>query len=188
MTAGPEVAAVLRAIVPGDEQERSHLEDALAWSGSTDDVYRRVPPRTPPKHLVSYVLLRDETDGSVLLVDHRRSGLWLPAGGHVEPGEHPADAARREAAEELGASAVFADPLRRPAFVTVTETVGDVEVRHVDVTLWYLLAGSRRDVLAPDERELAGVRWWSRRELAAAPAERFDPHLGRFLTKIGRPR
>jgi len=38
---------------------------------------------------VSYLLLVDRPAGSVLLCDHRLSGLWLPAGGHVEPGEHP---------------------------------------------------------------------------------------------------
>ncbi|MFE5112552.1 hypothetical protein [Streptomyces sp. NPDC056663] len=25
----------------------------------------------------------------MLLVAHRKAGLWLPAGGHVEPGEDP---------------------------------------------------------------------------------------------------
>jgi hypothetical protein len=32
---------------------------------------------------------RTTSAGSVLLCDHRLSGLWLPTGGHVESGEHP---------------------------------------------------------------------------------------------------
>ncbi|MEE3919135.1 NUDIX domain-containing protein [Micromonospora sp. BRA006-A] len=32
--------------------------------------------------------------------------MWLPSGGHVEPGEHPADTVRRELREELGVAAV----------------------------------------------------------------------------------
>ncbi|MBK5223312.1 MAG: NUDIX domain-containing protein [Acidimicrobiia bacterium] len=36
-----------------------------------------------------------------MLVEHRNAGQWLPTGGHVGPGEHPATAARREIAEEL---------------------------------------------------------------------------------------
>jgi hypothetical protein len=35
------------------------------------------------------LLLVDRPAGSVLLCDHRLSGLWLPTGGPVEPGEHP---------------------------------------------------------------------------------------------------
>jgi 8-oxo-dGTP diphosphatase len=184
MTTGADVAAVVRAIDPVDDLERQHRGDTLAWLRSTSDVFRRIPPRTPPKHLVAYVVLRDPTDGSLLLVDHRRSGLWLPAGGHVEPGEDPADAARREASEELGVTAVFVDPGRAPAFLTVTTTVGRAEDRHVDVSLWYLLHESRADPLAVDGRELAGVRWWAPAELAAADPARFDPHLGRFAAKL----
>lgn len=129
-------------------------------------------------------MLRDASDGAVLLVEHRRSGLWLPAGGHVEPGEHPADAAGREAAEELGVDAVLVDRRRLPAFITVTETVGDPDERHVDVSLWYLLRGSRQDTFVLDPRELAGVGWWTREEVSAADPCCFDPHLGRFLAKL----
>lgn len=38
----------------------------------------------------------------VLLHRHRKLGLWLPPGGHVEPNELPDDAARREVLEETG--------------------------------------------------------------------------------------
>ena len=38
----------------------------------------------------------------VLLHRHRRLGLWLQPGGHIEPGETPAEAAAREVKEESG--------------------------------------------------------------------------------------
>jgi 8-oxo-dGTP pyrophosphatase MutT (NUDIX family) len=38
----------------------------------------------------------------VLLHRHKRLGLWLQPGGHVEPGEWPDETAGREAAEETG--------------------------------------------------------------------------------------
>ena len=38
----------------------------------------------------------------VLLHRHEKLGLWLPPGGHVEPGELPCDAAVREVLEESG--------------------------------------------------------------------------------------
>ena len=41
-------------------------------------------------------------NGATLLHWHRKVGLWLPPGGHVEPNEDPMQAARREALEETG--------------------------------------------------------------------------------------
>ena len=38
----------------------------------------------------------------ILLLRHRKLGLWLPPGGHVEPNELPDDAAVREVWEEAG--------------------------------------------------------------------------------------
>ncbi len=40
-------------------------------------------------------------DYRVLLVDHKKLGVWLPFGGHVESGESPHDALIRECREEL---------------------------------------------------------------------------------------
>jgi len=40
--------------------------------------------------------------GRVLLHRHRKLGVWLPPGGHVEPHELPDDAAVREVLEETG--------------------------------------------------------------------------------------
>jgi len=38
----------------------------------------------------------------VILHQHRRLGIWLPPGGHIEVGELPDDAAMREVMEETG--------------------------------------------------------------------------------------
>ncbi|WP_426507308.1 hypothetical protein ACPPVO_54065 [Dactylosporangium sp. McL0621] len=54
---------------------------ALAWLASTDDVFRRVKPASPPQHLVSYVV-PVAADGRILLVDHVNAGLWLPPPVH----------------------------------------------------------------------------------------------------------
>ena len=178
------IFAQVAGIVASDETERLHQDDALTWLASTDDVFRRIPPRTPPKHVVSYFLLRDPVDGSVLLVDHIKSGLWLPTGGHVDPGEDPIGTVKREAREELGIDAVFATDPPQPDFVTVTETTGSPSHRHTDVSLWYLLVGSRTQALTPDMREFRSVRWWTPAEIAAGDATQFDPHLCRFLAKV----
>jgi len=137
------ITALVSDIELTDDLGRKHTRDVLSWLAGTDDIFRRARPLTPSPHLVSYFLLVDRLAGRVLLCDHRLSGLWLPTGGHVEPGEHPLDTVRREAVEELGVTAQpdpeFGD---RPFFLTMTETVGPPATRHVDVTLWFALAGS----------------------------------------------
>ncbi|MHB8418648.1 MAG: NUDIX domain-containing protein [Myxococcales bacterium] len=48
--------------------------------------------------------------GKVLLIHHKRLGAWLPAGGEIEPGETPLEAAQRELLEETGLPGAF-EPL-----------------------------------------------------------------------------
>jgi 8-oxo-dGTP diphosphatase len=182
-----DVAALITAIEPFDETERADRAGVLAWLASTPDVYRRVRPATPPRHLVSYAFLTDPRDGSVFLVDHWLSGLRLPPGGHVEPGEEPSVTAEREAREELAIEADFSIAGRRPVFVTVTPTVGPDP--HTDVSLWYLLAGYPGMPIVLDPREFSGGRWWTGPQLESANPALFDPEMGRFLAKVrGQPR
>jgi len=189
------VADLVAGVVPADERERGDQRRCLDWLAATADIYRRVKPATPDIHLVAYVLPVDRVSRSVLLVDHRLAGLWLPPGGHVEPGEDPAETARREAREELGIDADFGVAGDRPFFVSVTRTVPAAgphaaaadraaHVPHTDVSLWYLVAGERGMRLEFDEREFAGGRWWRAGEIGAADPEIFDPCLGRCLEKI----
>src|ERR687893_1950554 len=46
-------------------------------------------------------------EGKVLLHLHRKLGMWLPPGGHIEPNELPDEAAVREVFEETGIAAVL---------------------------------------------------------------------------------
>ncbi|MGI5127436.1 NUDIX domain-containing protein [Pseudonocardia sp. CA-107938] len=175
------VHQLVGSIEPLDDLEAEHRADTLRWLESTDDVFRRVKPATPARHLVSYVAVVDRVDRSSLLVDHVNAGLWLPPGGHVEPDEHPAVTAEREAREELGIDPVFAD--ERPAFVTVTRTVG-IDSGHTDVSLWFVLPGTRGMPVTIDRTEFTEARWWPHAEVRAADPARFDPHYQRFLAKL----
>ena len=120
-----------------------------------------------------------------MLVDHVKAGRWLPTGGHVEPGESPVESVRREVQEELGIPARFPSWAgERPLMVTVTPTVGAVADRHTDVSLWFVLEGSRHQPLVPDLAEFRQVRWWRPEEVESADPDAFDPHLGRMLAKV----
>lgn len=186
------VRRLVEEIEPVDLIERGHRAEAMSWLGMTTDVFRRTStPVAPVRHLVAYFLLIDEEDRSVLLGDHIKSGLWLPSGGHVEPGEHPTDTVRRECFEELAVNAQFLPSVgERPLFITITDTVGAADV-HNDVSLWYCLSGSRSMNLKPDPDEYVSIRWWRYDEVHDTEPGQFDPGMGRMLkkvTKIGEAR
>jgi len=164
------------SIDPFDRLERAHCEDALAWIDSGAELCRVQKPATPPKHLVSYFVLVDHDH--VLLVDHKNAQLWLPTGGHVEPGEHPRVTVARELREELGLE--LADALGTPLMLTSTETVG-ATAGHTDVSLWYVIDADRGVPLRFDADEFHWVRWF---HFSEAPVSRSDPHLPRFLGKL----
>lgn len=173
-----EIRAEVVSIEPLDEVEQSHVEDVLAWIDSTEELCRLQKPATPPKHLVSYFVVVDRDH--VLLCDHKTAQCWLPTGGHVEPGEHPRDTVARELREELGTE--LEHPLTSPLMLTCTVT-GGLTAGHTDVSLWYVVNGSRTAALDFDTHEFWAVRWFSFEE---ARAVRGDPHLGRFLNKLSR--
>ena len=166
-----------------DAREAQDRAAALAWIDSGAPLCRTAKPATPPTHLVAYAVAVDPEARAVLLVDHRLSGLWLPTGGHVDPGEHPMVAAARELFEELAIAPIPLGGVAAPLMLSVTTTVG-ATAGHVDVCLWYAFAVATTARLAPDPREFAGVRWWPFVDVAHGPSTRFGPEVPRFLAKL----
>jgi 8-oxo-dGTP diphosphatase len=175
------VEDLVRNVQPFDDREVADQTDILAWVASGQQLFRTIPPDTPPKHLVVYFVPVDIANQCLLLGDHRKSGLWLPPGGHVEDGEDPRQAVIREAREELGIEAEFKDD--NPLFLTVTPT-NEVN-SHLDVSLWFVLQCAKRKArLNPDPREFKGVRWFDLDKQRAWPADTYDPEMHRFAAKL----
>lgn len=101
----------------------------------------------------------------LLLHRHRRLHRWLQPGGHLDPGEGPAEAAVRECAEETGLAARH--PASGPCLVHVDvhEAGGHV---HLDVR--YLLVGPDADP-APPPGESQEVAWFGWEEAEALADE-----------------
>ncbi len=168
----------IKSIQALDSLESDHIKDAQLWVNSGAELCRIKKPAIPNKHLVSYFVVADGE--YILLVDHKKAELWLPSGGHVAPNESPRKTVVREAYEELKIEADFI--LEHPLFLTVTETVGNVE-KHTDVSLWYVLSLGRNTKIDFDKDEFHSIRWFNINDL---PYERSDPHLKRFIEKYSR--
>ncbi len=177
------VRDAVAAIEPWDERESADRTATLAWIASGDEIFRTRKPDVPPQHLVSYFVLVDVEAEQLLLVDHRNAGLWLPTGGHVEPGEDPRATVHREAHEELGIEPDLLGGLTsNPLFVTRTRTIG-IDHGHTDVSLWYVVAASVAEPLRPDPGEFTAVEWWPY-DRVFEPGARIDPELPRFVAKL----
>lgn len=121
----------------GDESVRNARDNFL--SAGTE----MIDERRMPQHLTASVMLIDGT--RVLLMLHKKLGIWLPPGGHLNPGEHPVEAAVRELREETSLTVPVPDPESVLPFhidvhpIPGTSTMGAHE--HVD---WcYLLSASQ---------------------------------------------
>lgn len=164
-------------INPLDALERWHIQDTLNWIDSGAPLFRIQKPDVPNKHLISYFVPFDRENKKVMLVDHIKAQLWLPPGGHVDPGEDPLETARRECQEELQVSPIFI--LEAPLFLTSTVTVG-LTAGHTDVSLWYLVDMPEETPITYDPKEFNGIQWF---DLDQIPFEKSDPHMKRFVEK-----
>jgi 8-oxo-dGTP pyrophosphatase MutT (NUDIX family)/predicted O-methyltransferase YrrM len=175
-----EIHQIVSTMMPLDAIEEKHIRFVLDWIESGSEIFRIEKPATPETHLVCYFVIATPEMDRILLVDHKLAKLWLPPGGHVDPGEDPKETVRREAKEELGIDSEFL--FDEPLLLTVTKTVGNV-AKHTDVSLWYLLKGDQSQVLDYDPNEFHQIRWFGIDEI---PFEKSDPHMKRFVEKMLR--
>jgi 8-oxo-dGTP pyrophosphatase MutT (NUDIX family) len=176
-----ELIELVWSIEPLDEREANDMRRVTTWLEGNEPIYRVQKPDVPPMHLVSYFAIVDPKSKKMLLQDHLLAKLWVPAGGHVDPNEDPADTALRECKEELGFATSFLGE-RKPHFVTATTTNG--QGQHTDVSLWYVLAADEATPLMIEDDKFNEVRWWKIDDILSHPISLFDPELHRFLAKV----
>ena len=173
-----QIHQIISSMSPMDDLEDKHIRFTLDWIESGAEIFRIEKPAVPDTHLVSYCLIVSPELDKILLVEHKKAELWLPPGGHVDPGEDPKEAAAREAREELGIDFEFLSD--QPLMLTVTKTVGNI-VEHTDISLWYVLKGDPTQTLEFDPVEFHQIRWFAINEI---PFEKSDPQMKRFIQKL----
>lgn len=128
-----------------------------------------------PRHFVAtgYVV----RDGKTLLLFHKKLQMWLPPGGHIDEGELPEDAARREILEETGLKVeIVADkrvPDPKDGKVEYLFTPNHVQLehipgghpQHIDL-IYYCRALDGEAAFSQEEHE--GMRWHSIEDLGGA--------------------
>jgi 8-oxo-dGTP pyrophosphatase MutT (NUDIX family) len=151
-----QVRRTVAGRTPIDDTERASIADFLARYDTLADPFDQ---RLDPVHVTGSAIVTGPR--GVVLLRHKRLGLWLQPGGHVDPGEAPWEAALREAAEETGLDVRYAalGPDGVPPLVHVD--VHDGGRGHTHLDLRYLVAGGDADPDPPagESQEVAWFTW-----------------------------
>jgi 8-oxo-dGTP pyrophosphatase MutT (NUDIX family) len=119
-------------------------------------------------------------DKKVLLVKHKKIGLWLPPGGHIENNETPGEAAVREVKEETG----FDIELKPEQFhrIRILKT-HHVEIHpikegheHISFTYFTTPIGGKLKI---NHKESDELRWFSKEDLDNADISVEIRHFGK---------
>lgn len=154
MTADPRLAATRAAVAahqPVDRRERASRDRILV---ELDRLPAPFDTAAGPVHVTGSAIVRSPL--GVVLHRHKRLGLWLQPGGHLDEGEWPHEAAVRETVEETGLA--VAHPPGGPRLVHLDVHAGGRGHTHLD--LRYLL-DAPPDEPAPAAGESPDVRWFS---------------------------
>jgi 8-oxo-dGTP pyrophosphatase MutT (NUDIX family) len=112
--------------------------------------------------------------GTVLHL-HKRLGIWVQPGGHIDPGEAPWQAALRETQEETGLA------VRHPAGgPTLIHLDAHPAGPHLHLDLRYLLIGEDAEP-SPPPGESQQVRWFPLAEAVAVADEALVDGLNRLI-------
>lgn len=118
-----------------------------------------------------------------LLLHHRKLGIWVPPGGHIDPHELPHLAALREVREETGLEAELlqrggqlghVQVLPQPYCILLEDI--SPEHQHIDLIYFAHVVGGE---LMPAAREALQARWLSWEELDSQEIAEDIRELGR---------
>jgi 8-oxo-dGTP pyrophosphatase MutT (NUDIX family) len=166
-TPAEQVRALVTEHVPASAREAGAKARLLADLDRLDDPFDE---HADPTHVTASAIVVG-TRGTVLH-RHKRLGRWMQPGGHIDPGESPSEAARREAIEELGLAVEHPGGVPRLIHLDVHEAA----LGHTHLDLRYLLWGSADDP-HPPPGESPEARWFDWDEAASTADEALAPAL-----------
>ena len=168
-----DVLATVAARVPVDERERSGIEQVLAIAPTLAAPF---DVDADPTHITGSALIVGPR--GLVLLRHKRLGIWVQPGGHVDPGETPWDAARREAVEETGLPIRFL--AEEPELAHVDVHPGGRGHTHLDLRYLFVVDGDGDADPDPPADESQDVAWfaWS------TALERAEPRMAGIISVL----
>ena len=130
-------------------------------------------------HCCVYFVPFDPSTQHLLIGAHKKSGLWLMPGGHIDAGENLLTTLNREITEELGVHNFFTC-LPEPFLLSLTHIVNDVRPCQEHFDIWFIMETDGADMVVGDT-EYHEVRWVS---IAEAKALTTDPANQQALKRL----
>lgn len=149
------VLASVSTRTPVDDREAAALAHIAAVLPALVAPFDR---EADPVHVTGSALVTGRR--GVVLLKHRKLGIWVQPGGHLEAGETPWAAAQREAAEETGLKLTLGGgPIPTLLHADVHPAGG-----HTHLDLRYHLTVVGDDTPRPPEGESQEVAWYRESE------------------------
>jgi 8-oxo-dGTP pyrophosphatase MutT (NUDIX family) len=147
-----DVLADVAARTPVDERERASIATVLA---TVPQLAQPFAMDADPTHITGSAFIVGPR--GIVLLRHKRLGIWVQPGGHVDPGETPWEAAQREAVEETGLPVRFLGSAPELAHVDVHE--GGRGHTHLDLRYLLEAADAEPDPPADESQEVGWFAW-----------------------------
>lgn len=128
----------------------------------------RVPEESERDFTASAFIVNQ--DSKVLLMKHSKLGKWIQPGGHIEEGETPDEAAKRETREEVGLKIEFVEKADIEAEESenlpkpFNTNLHNISERHMHCDFGFL-AEPAEEVEATHDHEHDGQKWFTKQEL-----------------------
>jgi len=160
-----QLKAIVNASLCDTKETYQHILAKIGQGNLTRD-------EDAENHFCVYFLPYNADTKEVFLVHHKKSGLWLSPGGHIDKNEELLEALNREIEEELGVKRWF--PALPPPFTLSITPIDNRPIQtcrmHYDV--WYLVATDGSNFLVNPE-EFHKTQWMAfdkAEQLAKDPA------------------
>ena len=111
----------------------------------------------PESHFCAYFLPYNPKNKKVFIVHHKKSGLWLAPGGHIDKGETLLETLNREIHEELGVPDFFKNP-PLPFLCTITPIEHGTRACKTHFDIWFIMKTDGKDFQI-DPREFHDTKW-----------------------------
>ncbi|MFP4229759.1 MAG: NUDIX hydrolase [Candidatus Nanohaloarchaea archaeon] len=129
----------------------------------------RVPEESDRDFVAGAFIIKDR---KILFLKHKKYGVWLQPGGHIEERETPDEAAKRETREETGLEVEILDDFRpETSFQNKSEDLPqpfNINLHRIEEGHWHLdFQYLARPVDETSEKEYSDkdMKWFSKKEL-----------------------